>query len=225
MIRKLSKDASIHVTDERFNTISHIVGAIFSLVGVSLLVVKSSILGKPWNIVSFSIYGASLILMFIASSLHHGIDSTKKIEKLFRQLDYFAIFPLIGGTYTPICLILLRDWLGWTIFGVVWLLCAFGITIKALFPKIPKWFTNTLYISLGWIGCILAIPLINIISYIGIIFLTAGGIFYSVGFFIFYIEKPNPFPGKFGFHEIWHVFVILGALCHFLMMYFVLLHK
>ena len=223
MEKKLSKDGSTHVTDEIFNSASHLVGAIFSLLAISILIVKSSVAGKPWHIISFSIYGSSLLFVFIASTLHHGLNSSKKIESILKLFDYFAIFPLIAGTYTPLCLILLKNSIGWTIFGVVWALAITGLTIKAIFPEIPKWVTNTVYISMGWIGAVIVIPLYSIIGLPGLFFLAFGGFFYSTGFVIFYIEKPNSIPGKFGFHEIWHIFVILGALSHFFMMYFFVL--
>ena len=221
--RAKSKDDSIHVTDEVFNTSSHLVGTIFSIVGTVFLIVKSSIMAKGFHIVSFSVYGATLILVFLSSTLHHGINSTKKTEGIFKLLDYFAIFPLIAGTFTPFCLVTLRTPIGWAIFGIVWGLAVIGITIKAVFPKIPKWVTNTIYLSMGWIGLILAIPLFRVIGFIPILLIAIGGVFYTVGSVIFYIEKPNIVKGKFGFHEIWHIFVIFGAFTHYIVMYFFIL--
>jgi len=215
----LSKDGSVFVTDEIINTQTHIIGTIFAILGAALLIVKSSTAAKPWHIVSFSIYGVTLIALFLASSLHHGINSKKKIESIFRLFDYFAIFPLIAGTYTPLCLILLRDWLGWTVFGVIWFLAILGIVLKAINPKLPKWVSSVFYITMGWIGVIIAFPLIKFIKCDGLFYLILGGIFYSIGFIIFTIEKPNPVKGKFGFHEIWHIFVLLGAGSHFLLMF------
>ncbi|MBN2546901.1 MAG: hemolysin III family protein [Spirochaetes bacterium] len=221
--KKLSKDGSINVTDEIINTQTHMIGAIFSLFGLVVLIVKSSIASKPWHIVSFSIYGASLLLVFLASTLHHGVNSSPKIEFIFKLFDYFAIFPLIAGTYTPLCLILLKNWLGWSVFGVVWALAVIGIVIKAIYPDIPRWFSSTIYITMGWVGTVIAIPLFKYLKLSGIVLLVLGGIFYSAGFIIYNIEKPNPIKGKFGFHEIWHILVMLGALSHYLMMYFIVL--
>ena len=215
---KLSKDDSIHVTDEVINTQIHLIGTILAILGTAILIVKASITSDNWHIVSFSIYGASLIALFLASTLHHGINADKKIEFVLKLFDYFSINSLIAGTFTPLCLIFLRNWLGWTVFGVIWFLAAFGIAIKAVIPKIPKWFTNTLYISMGWIGVVIAIPLFKLIKFEGIGLLLTGGIFYSVGFIIYNIEKPNPVKGKFGFHEIWHILVLLGAASHYFMM-------
>ena len=223
MKKKLSKDGSIHVTDEKINTVSHISAAIFSILGAVLLIVQSSAKSNPWAIVSFSIYGISLFGVFLASALHHGVNSNARIEFFLRQIDYMAIFPLIAGTFTPICLILYRTIVGWSVFGVIWGLAAAGITIKAVFPKIPKWVFGTMYISMGWIGVFLIIPIFRSAGIPGSLFLVLGALFYSMGFTVFNIEKPNPIKGKFGFHEIWHLLVILGAVFHYLMMYFAVL--
>ena len=223
MKEKLSKDGSVHVTDEVINTQTHLLGTVFAILGAVLLIVKSSVMGRPWYIIAFAIYGLSLVGVFTASSLHHGVNASKRIEFILRQIDYFAIFPLIAGTYTPLCLILVRNWLGWSIFGVVWGLAAAGLTLKSVFVNLPKWITNTMYISMGWVGTVIAFPIFPAIGWGGIFFLALGGIFYSGGFLIFYIERPNPLPGKFGFHEIWHILVILGAAAHYLLMYFYVL--
>jgi hemolysin III len=220
---EFSKDGSIYVTDEVMNTITHMIGAIFSLLGTVLLIVLSSEAGKPWHIVSFSIYVLILFLLFLASTFHHGLSLSKKMNELFRQFDYFAIFTLIAGTYTPLCLVMNRSPWGWSIFGVVWLLAVIGITIKAVFPNIPGWVSHTLYISMGWIGAVLIIRSISLMGTLGFILILGGGILYTLGAGIYYFEKPNPVPGKFGFHEIWHLFVLTAAALHFMFMYFVVL--
>lgn len=222
--RTKSKDGSINVTDEVFNTISHMAGAIFSLVGLVVLVVFSSVMANPWKIVGFSIYGFSLFFLFLFSCLHHGVEGKEKTEELLRLFDYIAIFPLIAGTFTPLCLVILHNNpLGWSIFGVIWAIAAVGIILKAALPKLPKWVFMTLYISMGWIGAIIVIPLFPRIQWQGVSLIALGGVFYTIGAVIFTREKPNPLPGKFGFHEIWHIFVILGALSHFLLMFFYVL--
>ncbi|MDC7226678.1 MAG: hemolysin III family protein [Spirochaetales bacterium] len=222
-MKQLSKDGSIHVTDEIFNTISHTAGAIFSLLGMVLLITLSATQGKIWHVVGFSIYGASLFTLFLASAFHHGINSSDRLNSFFRLFDYLSIFTLIAGTYTPLCLIFSRDAWGWSVFGVVWALAAAGITIKSIFPTLPKWFTNTLYVCMGWVGVVLIFHVLPAITLTGLLYLLIGGVFYSVGAVIFYIEKPNPVPGKFGFHEIWHLFVLAGALVHFAFMFFIAL--
>ena len=221
--RKLSKDGSIHVTDEKFNTISHMLGLMISLLGVVILIVAASVQKSPWKIVSFSLYGASLLGMFLFSTLHHGINSTHKIEEIFRLFDYVAIFPLIAGTYTPLCLVTMRSndfWkpYAWCIFGVVWFLAILGICLKGAMSWLPKWVTTTIYVGMGWVGALLLIPVYQICGWAAAFLILLGGIFYTGGSLIFFLEKPNPIEGEFGVHEIWHIFVILGALSHYLVM-------
>lgn len=221
--RILSKDGSIHVTDEKFNTISHMLGLIISLLGVVILITVASVQKSPWKIVSFSLYGTSLLGMFLFSTLHHGINSTHKVEEIFRLFDYVAIFPLIAGTYTPLCLVTMRSndsWkiYAWCIFGVVWFLAILGICLKCAMSWLPKWVTTTIYVGMGWVGALLLIPVYQICGWIASLLILLGGIFYTGGSLIFFLEKPNPIEGKFGFHEIWHIFVILGALLHYLVM-------
>ena len=221
--RKLSKDGSIHVTDEKFNTISHMLGLMVSLLGVAVLIVSAAIQKAPWKIVSFSLYGFSLLGMFLFSTLHHGINGTHKIEEIFRLFDYVAIFPLIAGTYTPLCLVTMRGddfWkpYAWCIFGVVWFLAILGISLKGAMSWLPKWVTTTIYVGMGWVGGLLLVPVYKLCGIMAVVLILLGGVFYTVGSLIFFMEKPNPIEGKFGFHEIWHIFVILGALSHYLVM-------
>lgn len=221
--RKLSKDGSVHVTDEKFNTMSHMLGLMISLLGVAILIVSASIQKAPWKIVSFSLYGFSLLGMFLFSTLHHGINSSHKIEEIFRLFDYAAIFPLIAGTYTPLCLVTMRGddfWrpYAWCIFGVVWFLAILGISLKSSMSWLPKWVTTTIYVGMGWVGGLLLVPVYKLCGIMAVFLILLGGVFYTVGSLIFFMEKPNPIEGKFGFHEIWHIFVILGALSHYLVM-------
>ena len=218
-----SKDGSVHVTDEIINTATHIVGSFFALFGTVLLIVSAAAEGKVWHVVSFAVYGVSLFILFVASSLHHGVNLSPRLNNLFRLFDYIAIFLLIAGTYTPLCLVVQRNQWGWTMFAVVWALTAVGITIKSLYPDLPRWVTNTFYIGIGWLGAILIFRSIPLIGGIGFALILVGGVVYTVGAMIFYFEKPNPVPGKFGFHEIWHLFVLTGAAMHYLFMYYIVL--
>lgn len=219
----LSKDGSIHVTDEIVNTVTHLTGAIFSLLGMVLLIVLSSSEGDPWKIAAFSIYGFSLLLLFLASTFHHGLDISERFNRFFRLFDYIAIYVLIAGSYTPICLVINRNVWGWSIFGVVWLVAAAGITVKAVFPGLPRWVSHTLYLSMSWVGIVLMVRSIPLFGFCGFALLLGGGVFYTGGAAIYYLEKPNPVPGKFGFHEIWHLFVLAGAFLHYLFMFLIVL--
>ena len=213
-----SIDGSAHVTDEKFNAASHLVAAFFALFAAVWLIVQSSLTGTAWHVVSFSIYGSSLFFLFLASTLHHSIFTSEKAIARLRNMDYIAIFLLIAGTFTPICLVTLRGPLGWTVLGVTWAAALTGIALKSFIPGFPKWITNTLYLSMGWGSLLLALPFRAALSSEAFYLLATGGVFYTVGAIIFALERPNPIPGKFGFHEIWHIFVILGAFTHAWMM-------
>lgn len=217
-----SRDGSVHVTDERFNTLSHLVAACFALVGAGLLISQASVQGDPWKIVGFSVYGLSLVTLFVASTLHHGLDRGVRLNEALRTLDYDSVFFLIAGTMTPLVLVLFRSVYGWTVFASVVVIAVLGAVLRSVWPQLPKYITNTLYIALGWltvllIGADVTLPLG------ALVLLAAGGLVYSVGFIVYVIEKPNPWPGTFGFHEIWHVLVVVAAVLHYLLMYFYVL--
>lgn len=210
------------MTDERFNAMSHLLGACFALVGAGLLISQAAAQGDPWKIVGLSIYGLSLVSLFVFSTLHHGLDGSPRLNEVLRTLDYDSVFFLIAGTVTPLVLVLFRNTYGWTVFGAVWAIAVLGIVLRSVWRQVPKYVTNTLYIALGWltvllVGADVSLPL-------GALALMAGGgVVYSAGFAIFVIERPNPWPGVFGFHEIWHVLVVVAALLHYLLMYFYVL--
>mmetsp|Transcript_8289 Transcript_8289/g.16507 ORF Transcript_8289/g.16507 Transcript_8289/m.16507 type:complete len:283 (-) Transcript_8289:281-1129(-) len=221
-----SRDGSPHATDEVFNSGSHLAASMLSLLGTTLLVSGASSQGNAWKIVSFSIYGASLIFLFVCSTLHHAISSTPKVEARLRMLDYLAIYPLIAGTFTPLCLVFLNhSAIGWSFFGVAWFLSILGmyLTAKLGIDRLPKWMSMTMYITIGWLGAFLSLWLIPMIGMGGMVVFVMGGIWYTVGGYIYTSEQPNPYPGKFGFHEIWHIAVILGAGSHFALMFFYVL--
>lgn len=216
-----SRDGSIHATDEVFNSISHLAALFMSVLGSALLITESSAQGAPWKIVSFSIYGASLCFLFGASTLHHAITTTPAWERFFQMWDYLAIFPLIAGTFTPLCLVFFPySTIGWCFFSVVWLLSLASMFVTAkYFHKAPKWLTMTMYITLGWLGAFMTVWLLPVMGWGGVGWMILGGVFYTVGGYIYTTEQPNPYPGRFGFHELWHIFVILGAAAHWFMMY------
>jgi len=217
-----SRDGSIHVTDEKFNAASHLAAACFAVVGTGLLVAQAGAQGDPWKIVGLSIYGLSLIVLFSASALHHGIDRGPRVNEILRTIDYDSVFLLIAGTATPLVLVLFRNVYGWTVLGGVWVIAVLGIVIRSVWTRIPKWVTNTLYITLGWTAALLA-GVAASVPLPALVLMAIGGVVYTVGFTIYVVEKPNPFPGVFGFHEIWHVLVVLAALLHYILIYFYVL--
>ena len=217
-----SRDGSIHVTDERFNAASHLAAACFALVGTGLLVAQASAQGDAWKTVGLSVYGLSLIVLFTASALHHGIDRGPRVNEILRTIDYDSVFLLISGTATPLVLVLFRNVYGWTVLGGVWVISVLGIVLRSVWTRVPKWVTNTLYITLGWIAALLA-GVAASVPWPALVLMAVGGVLYTVGFSIYVVEKPNPVPGVFGFHEIWHVLVVLAALLHYLLIYFYVL--
>ena len=216
---QLSKDHSTHYTDESVNTATHMAGAVFALFAALLLVAKSVIAGKWWHVVAFFVYGFSLIALFVMSALHHGVNGSEKTNRRLRTLDYVAVYGLIVGTMTPVCLVLYRGLLGAIVLFVAAVAAAFGITMRSLYETLPSYVSLTLYLCLGWLPVLLLFLDGSVVSGGAIATLLMGGIFYSGGAIVFGLEKPNLIQNKFGFHEIWHIAVLLGALCHFLFMY------
>uniref|UniRef100_A0A6U3QPW7 Hemolysin III n=1 Tax=Ditylum brightwellii TaxID=49249 RepID=A0A6U3QPW7_9STRA len=225
-VTELSRDGSQHATDEVFNAASHLAASMFSLLGTVILISESSAQGAPWKIVSFSIYGASLMFLFVASTMHHSIVGSPEVVQLLRMIDYLAIYPLIAGTFTPLCLVFYHhSTIGWSFISVVWFLAGVGMLLTLrMFEKMPKWLSMTFYITIGWIGAFMAHWLLPVIGYEGMGIFALGGVLYTVGGAIYSAEKPNPIPGHFGFHEIWHIFVILAAATHWCLMYFFVLY-
>ncbi len=213
--RLLSKNGSVHLTDEIFNTLISGLGAVLSVIGSVVLVYRAQAEGDLWQVIGFSLYGLGLITLFTASALHHGVNGSPRTNHLLRQLDYFAIFIMIAGSFTPVCLILLRNLLGWFVLGLIWSLAIAGIIVKALYPHVPKGVLLTIYIGMGWLGLLIAGPIYRSLPWQGFASFLLGGLCFTVGGLIFGLERPNPFPGRFGFHEIWHCLVLAGAASHF----------
>jgi hemolysin III len=216
--RRLSRDGSVHWTDERINTISHLVASCFAVVGAALLVVQAAVEGDPWKIVAMAVYGLSNLMLFVCSTLHHGIDKGARVNEVLRTLDYCSVFVLIAGTVTALVLVLFRTPYGWAVLGAVWVIAAVGIALRSTLRELPKYVTNTLYIALGWMPVVLMGSGVSL-PFGAYALLAAGGIVYSIGFVMFVIEKPNPVPGVFGFHEIWHVLVVVAAVLHYFLVY------
>lgn len=193
---------------EWFNSISHLFGASLALVGLVLLIVLSAGTGDPWKIVSFSVYGVTLLLLYTFSTLYHSFRG--KVKKLFRKFDHLSIYLLIAGTYTPFTLITLRGAWGWSIFGVVWGLAVLGIVVDSFPRKGHRVLPLIIYIVMGWLIVIALKPLLLALPPAGFAWLVAGGAFYTIGI-IFYVldEKVRHF------HGIWHLFVLAGSLSHY----------
>jgi hemolysin III len=201
-------DIKHSLADELVNAITHGVGALLAIAALVLLVVFSSIYGSAWEIVSFTIFGTTLVLLYLASTLYHSLTNARA-KFLFRKFDHMAIFLLIAGTYTPFCLSALGGWIGWTIFSAVWVCAILGIVFKALFTGRMELLSTIMYILMGWIIVIAIKPLYESISLTTFILLLAGGLSYTAGTF-FYMKEKIRFS-----HGIWHVFVLGGSTLHF----------
>ena len=200
---------------EPVNTISHMAGAIGSVIGLTLMVVFAAIRADVWHVVSFSIFGSTLILMYTSSFLYHGLRISEKALLIFRKIDHIMIFMVIAGSYTPLCLVPLRGPWGWSLFAAVWSIAVIGIFIKIFFINTPRWVSTLIYLGMGWLCMVAIYPLVKSVEPVCLFWLGLGGVFYSGGAVVYALKKPNLFPGILGFHEIWHLFVILGSACHF----------
>ena len=198
--------------------VSHGIGALLAVVGLIVLILETR--GKPWHLTSFAIYGTTLILVYLASTLYHSLPVGPRAERALFAFDRAAIFALIAGTYTPICLIALRGGWGWSLFGVVWGLAFLGILIDTLSrSRLPDWATALLYLVMGWIALVAVGPLVRALPPAGLAWLLAGCVIYTVGAVICVRNQPRLRPGVFGAHELWHVLVLLASACHFVLMW------
>ena len=198
---------------EPFCGLSHGLGALLSVAALLALLWLAD--GRVWNTTAAAIYGATLILLYAASATYHSWRSTPRVEALLQRLDHSAIFLLIAGSYTPICLLALRGERGWILLAAVWTLAILGVTGSLLWKTMPDWLRVTLYVIMGWL-CVGALsPLRDSLSSAGWAWLLLGGAVYSVGTVIFALDKPHLWPGKFSAHDLWHIFVIGGSVCHF----------
>lgn len=202
---------------EPFNGASHLLGLLLAGAGTFLLLRMAS---GPWQLAAFSIYGATLILLYGASTLYHMLPISERPLRALRILDHIAIYFLIAGTYTPIALVTLHNRLGWGLLAAVWLIAAAGIPFKLFFLDAPVWLSTGTYLAMGYLALVAVVPLAQAVSVSGLLWLVAGGIAYTVGAVIYARERPNPFPGRFGHHEIWHLLVLTGSACHFAFMIF-----
>lgn len=205
--------------EEIFNMVSHIAGGAVGIVALSLCVIFAAIHGDPYAVVGSAIYGASMIILYTMSSIYHGLKPELKAKKVFRIIDHCSIFLLIAGTYTPIVLSPLREYstaLGWSYFGIVWGIAAFGITITAVNLKYSKIISAICYLVMGW--CIVAAwkPTVAALGTGGISFLLSGGISYTIGAAIYYFFKKHRYS-----HSVFHLFVLAGSI---LQMFAILLY-
>lgn len=204
------------------NCLTHFFGAVFSLVGMVILLQLSK--GEPLYMASFAVYGFSSVLLYMASALFHGLKVDPERRRFLLKLDHVGIFMLIAGSYTPIALLTLTmhsPTLGWSFFIGVWTLATLGMYLKLRFLDAPHWVSTSFYLLLGWAALFALSPMSQILPTSAMALMFAGGIFYSVGAVVFVLQRPNLYPGVLGHHELWHLFVLAGGASHFLMMLYI----
>jgi hemolysin III len=202
---------------EPVNGGSHLLGLLLASAGTALLLRMAS---GPWQLVAFAVYGTTLILLYGASTLYHLLPLSDRPLRALRTLDHIAIYFLIAGTYTPIALITLHSPLGWALLAAVWLIAVAGIPFKLFFLDAPVWVSTATYLAMGYLALVAVVPLARAVSLNGLLWLIAGGLAYTIGAVIYARQRPDPFPGRFGHHEIWHLLVLTGSACHFAFMVF-----
>jgi len=216
--RKDSKVTFYPPFEEKLNIFSHGLGVLLSIAALVLLVVRASLYGNVWHIVSFSIYGTSMVLLYSASTIYHN-SKKPKIRLRLQIFDHAAIYVLIAGTYTPFTLVTLYGTTGWVMFGITWFFALTGIILKILFTGRFEIASTIMYVLMGWIVVFAIKPLIHNLPFEGLMWLFAGGISYTVGAVLYSIKR-IPYN-----HAIFHVFVLVGSFCHFIAVYFYVLAK
>ena len=199
--------------EEIFNMTSHIVGAAFGVVALVLCVIFSAIHRDAYAVVSSAIYGVTIIVLYVMSSIYHGIKPERKAKKVFQVLDHCSIFLLIAGSYTPFCLVMLREYstaLGWTIFGIIWAMAVIGILLNAIDIKKYRVISMICYLIMGWCIVFRFDLLLELLAMPGLILLALGGVAYTVGAIVYGLGKKKKYA-----HSIWHLFVLLGSILQF----------
>lgn len=203
--------------EELANSLTHGLGLLISIAGLTVLVVFAALRGDAWHITSFSIYGGSLVLLYMSSTLYHSFPVGDR-KRFLRLVDHACIYLLIAGTYTPFTLTLLRGPLGWTLFGLIWGLAVSGIVFKIFLAHRYPVVSTVAYVLMGWVAVIAIKPLIEAMPLGGILWMVAGGVAYTGGVTFYVLDGRYPF-----FHTIWHLCVMIGSLCHFFAVLFYVL--
>lgn len=199
--------------------LTHFIGIILSVIGTIVLLTRNEEPLTIYHTTSFFIFGISMTLLYTISTLYHWLPLSEKNLILVRKIDHIMIFVFIAASYTPVCLITLRGSWGWTIFCIVWGLTLAGFFLKLFWIQAPRFLYTSIYVLMGWIIIAVILPLSKVIPSQGLLWLALGGVFYSSGAVIYAIKKPDPFPNVFGFHEIFHLFIMAGSFSIFWMIY------
>lgn len=201
---------------EPVNSLTHLIAAAVAIVGV--IVIAFLARDDAIKLASLCLYGLTLVLMFSSSAIYHLAQTGPRAALFLRKLDHSAIYLLIAGTYTPICLYYFTGFWRIGFLAIIWALGIIGITVKLFVINAPRWVTTAVYLLMGWLAIAGVGEILAQMPAGAIAWLLAGGLFFTGGAIVYALKKPDPFPGVFGFHEIWHIFVILGAYSHFALM-------
>ncbi len=204
------------------SAITHFIGLILTVLASIPLMIRAASTHDPMHVISLGIFSLSMILLYTASTVYHALDISDRVNRILRKIDHMMIFVLIAGSYTPICMIVLKGKTGYTLCALVWAIALAGILIKAFWITCPKWFSSLLYIAMGWCCVIDYQEIVSGLSKAAFAWLLAGGIIYTIGGIIYALKLPifNSRHKNFGSHEIFHLFVMGGSFCHMVLMYF-----
>ena len=203
------------------SAITHFIAMMMAVFASVPLLVKAGLDSGTRNFFAMAVFMGSMILLYAASATYHSVDLSGKELKIFKRIDHMMIFVLIAGSYTPVCLIILGGKLGYSLLALVWGIALIGMLIKAFWVTCPKWFSSVIYIAMGWVVVFAFGPLVHSLTTPAFLWLLAGGIIYTIGGIIYALKLPlfNSLHKTFGSHEIFHLFVMGGSICHFIFMY------
>lgn len=204
-----------------WSAISHGIGIAMSAVALICLMFYARNRGFVVSyMISLAVFGCSMIALYTASTLYHSLRTREKGRIVLRKTDHLMIYLLIAGTYTPLCVIGLGGTLGTALLCVIWALALIGSIINTIWIKLPRWLTSTVYIVMGWIAVVAIYPLSRTIGF-GVFWLILGGVLYTIGGVLYAIKWPGELNPRFGCHEVFHVFILLGSICHYIMMFYI----
>ena len=205
---------------EPMSALTHFLGFLGAFFGLIVLIhISIYPVVKPLHIFSFTIFGLGMMLVYAASTIYHTLYLSENGIKRLKKVDHKMIFVFIASTYTPICLIALKGFYGWSLLAIIWSLAIIGILIKLFWIHAPRWFSAVIYLLSGWIALIYLFPIIDILGTAGSLWLFVGGGFYTIAAVVYVAKKPDPWPEFFGFHEVFHIFIMIGSAMHFWLMY------
>jgi hemolysin III len=200
---------------EPVSGLTHLLGGLLAFVGLIVLLTRAANEGRVDQLLAFAVFGFSMIALYTASTLYHLLPLSPGGIARLRRVDHTMIFVLIAGTYTPFCLLALDGAWRAGLLGSIWVLALCGSVLKLLWMGAPRWLSVALYLGMGWAALVVAPVLFQAVPIGGMLWVLAGGLVYSGGALVYGLRRPNPLPGVFGFHELWHLFVIAGSACHF----------